>query len=437
MRHPPLKLRPVNRPAFAVLELIIVIGILTTMTSLSIPAYREYQIRSDLDRTTQQVTQSLARAKLLSTSGERDSAWGFYVPSGTLYKGTNYAGRDASFDEVYPMPSTIAVTGLLDIAYSRVSGLPADTGNIVLRALNNDERIIQVTIAVDQQSLATNQTDLLTICHRNTDGSTQTMTIPDATWPYHQGHGDTNGACVASASSSAAAASSAAGSVASSAAASSVASSAPASSSSAAGGGGGGSSSSAGTCSKFTLAADQTINMSAASSLTFQNILSQITFGAGGPVIPVHVCYSANNGSTWSPLFGGNGNCNGNGNAFGNAVKPGGTDTKTVSVNAGAKVLVKVTGRYAKNNWLTFFASFISNASKGHTLFLRNGDTLASYPGFGSQTPLKSTLTGKGMLDAQGKIVLTSCQILAISELGTIGSASADFQDDVLLMSFN
>ncbi len=425
----------VGRPAFAVLELIIVIGILATMTSLSIPAYREYQIRSDLDRTTQQVTQGLARAKLLSTSGERDSAWGFYVPSGTLYKGQSYADRDASFDEVYPMPSTIAVTGLLDVAYSRISGLPADTGDIVLRALNNDERIIQVTIAVDQQSLATNHMDLLTICHHNVDATTQTMTIPDATWPYHQGHGDTNGACVAPASSSAPASSAPASS--SSAAASSVASSAPASSSSAAGGGGGGSSSSAGACGMFTLAADQTITLSAASTVTFTNMLSQITYGAGGPVVPVHLCYSKNNGSSWSPLFGGNGNCNGNGNAYGNAVQPAGTDTKTVSVGANSALLIKVTGRYVQHNWLTFFGSFISNASQGHIIYLRNGDTLATYPGFGSQTPLKNYLTGKGMLNAQGKIVLTSCQVLAVSELGTLGSASADFQDDVLLMSFN
>lgn len=412
--------------------MIIVLGILSAMSAVSIPAYREYQIRSDLDKTAQQVTQGLGRAKLLATSGERDAPWGFYVPSGTLYKGDSYADRDADFDEVYPMPSTIAVSGLLDISYSRVRGSPSDTGDIVLRALNNDERIIQVTIAVDQQALATNQMDLLTICHHNADGSTETVTIPDATWPYHTGHGDTNGACIAAASSSAAAASS-------SAAASSVgASSSAAAASSSAGGGGGEGSSSAGGgggC-PMTLAADQTISLSAASSVTFLNKLAQITFGAGGPSVPVHLCYSTNGGSNWSPLFGGNGNCNGNGNAYGNAVEPNGIDTKTKSIPAGT-LLIRVNGRYSNHGWLAFHQTFTSNSSNGHIIFLRNGDTLASYPGFGTQTPLRNYLIAQGLLNAQGQVVLSSCQVLSITELGTLNSSGADFQDDVLLMSFN
>ncbi len=414
-----------RRFGFAVLELIIVIGILSAMTGVSIPAYREYQIRSDLDKTAQQVTQGLGRAKLLATSGEHDAAWGFYVPSGTLYKGESYASRDTGFDEVYPMPSTIAVNGLLDVSFSRVSGNPSATGEIILRALNNDQRIIQVTIAVEKESLATNQTDLLTICHRNGDGSTETITIPDATWPYHQSHGDTNGACVGSSSSAAAS------SVAASSAASSVGASSSAAASSVAGGGGEG-----GSCA-FTVAADQSVSVATASSLTFTNMLSQITFGAGGPVVPVHVCYSSNGGTSWSPLFGGVGNCKGNGAAYGNAVQPSGTDVKTVSVNAGSTIAVLVNGQYKQSKWLSFNQTYSSNDQTGHIILLRNGDTLANYPGFGSQTPLSAYLTAQGMLDAQGKIVLSTCQILFITELGSLGSSGADFQDDVLLMSFN
>lgn len=408
--------RFVVRSGFALLELVIVIGILSVITGLSIPAYREYQIRSDLDKTAQQVTQGLGRAKLLAVSGERDAGWGFYVPSGTLYKGTSYAERDTAFDEVYPMPSTIAVTGLLDIAFSRVAGDPSDTGDIVLRALNNDSRIIQVTIAVDRQSLAANQADLLTICHHGAGGSTDTITIPDATWPYHQSHGDTNGPCAGAASSSAASVASPS-SVASS-SSSSAASSAPA-------------------CSKFTIAANQTITLTAVSSVTFQNVLSQITFGTGGPVVPVHVCYSTNNGSSMSPLFGGSGQCSGNGNAYGNAVQPSGTDTRTVSISNGSSLLLRMNGRYSTNGWLAFNQTFMSNDQTGQIILLRDGDTLAGFSGFGSQTALQTYLTSHGMLDGQGKIVLTSCQILAVTELSTLNSSGADFMDDVLVMSFN
>ena len=110
----------------------------------------------------------------------------------------------------------------------------------------------------------------------------------------------------------------------------------------------------------MTVAANQTINLSAASSVTFVNKLSQITFGAGGPSVPVHVCYSTDGGSGWSPLFGGNGNCNGNGNAYGNAVAPNGTDTKTKGISAGT-LLVRVNGHYTQHGWLAFHQNFTSN----------------------------------------------------------------------------
>lgn len=413
------------RRGFSLLEVVIVIGIVGVMSALSVPAYRDYQIRSDLDKVAQQVSQGLARAQLLSKSGERDAMWGFYVPAGVLYKGTSYATRDSSFDQVYPMPSTIAVSGLMDISYSRVKGTASQEGNIVLRALNDDQRQIQVTIAVDAQTIATNTGDVLTICHHPGLPDQQTMTVPDATWPMHIAHGDTVGAC-AGASSSAAVSSS------SSAPASSSSSSVPASSSSSSS-----SSSAAGSCSKFTMNSSQLITLTANSSVTFVNKLAQITFGSGGPDIPVHVCYSKNNGSSFSGLFGGSGNCTGNGNAYGNAVEPDGTNTATKSLSSGDRLILKIAGRYKTGGWLAFNETFTSNNSGGHTLFLRNGDILGSFPGFGSQIPLKTYLQGQGLANASGQITMTNCQVLAVTELGDLNTSASDFQDDVLLMTFN
>ncbi len=420
-----------NRRAFGLIEVLIVIGVLGAVTTLSIPLYNEYQIRSDLELATQQTTQGLDRARLLSQSAERDSSWGFYVPSGTLYKGDSYAERDTAFDEVFAMPSTIAVSGLFDVAFSKVEGLPSETGDIVLRALNNDERVIQVSIAVEPEQLATNQTDTLTICHYDGLGNATTITVPDSTWPSHQANGDTIGACPGASSSSSVASSVASSS--SSSAASSVASSS--SSSSAGGGGGGGSSSS--TCAKFTYTPSTgKIDMQASATMTITNKLSQITFGAGGPTVPVHVCYSTNDGSSWSGAFGGNGNCSGNGNAYGNAVKPGGTDTKTVSLTSSHNVALKITGRYKQGGWLAFFASYTTRDNSGHALLMKNGDTISNYPQFGNQTNLKNYLVGQGLANSSGQITIGSCQLLSVTELGDLGVSAADFQDNVALLNF-
>ena len=100
-------------------------------------------------------------------------------------------------------------------------------------------------------------------------------------------------------------------------------------------------------------------------------------------------------------------------------------------------MIPKINGRYSSHGWLAFSETFTSTDQTGHVLLLRNGDTLANYSGFGSQTPLKSYLTSKGMLDVNGQVTVGSCEVLSITELGTLNSAGADFQDDVLLMTFN
>lgn len=427
--------RRLHRPGFALLEVIIVLGIMGAMSALSIPAYREYQMRSDLDRVAQQVAQGLTRAKLLATSGERDAPWGYYVPAGVLYKGESYANRDTAFDEVYPMPNTITVNGLLDVTYSRVSGRPSATGDIVLRALNDDERTIQVTIAVEQESLATNQGDVLTICHHGSDESQQTMTVPDATLPYHQSHGDTVGPCVGASSSSTSSGGGGEGSSSSGGGGGEASSS-----SSEVGGGGGGGDDDGGEeslCAKYTLGSNQLITLAADSTVTFQNLLAQLRFGNGGPYVPVHACVSTNGGGSYGPLFGGTGNCSGHGSAYGNALEPNGTDTRTVSYTAGAQLALKFRGFYRVLRWLVFNEVFSSVDGTGHVLYLRNGDTLSDYAVVHNQVPLHQYLTNHGMLNAQGQITIDACEILSVTDFNNLNTAGADFQDDVMLLQFN
>ena len=284
-----------------------------------------------------------------------------------------------------------------------------------------------MNIAVDRQKLATNVSDTLTICLNG-----QSLVIVDSEWPYRQAQGATLGNCASPASSAASVASSSrSSSVSSAAASSSVASSA-------AGGGGGGGGTDLSTCTtKYSLGTDNLVTLKAASSVVFTNMLSQITFGAGGPSIPVHVCYSKDNGASLSTLYGSNGNCNSNGNAYGSAVTPGGTDAKSLNLTTGDRLLLSINGRYQQQGWLAFDQTFVSNDKTGHILYMKNGDVIGNYSGFGNQTSLKSYLVSKGMATSGGTVTIGACQILAVTELGTLGSSGADFQDDVMLMQFN
>jgi prepilin-type N-terminal cleavage/methylation domain-containing protein len=406
-----------KRPAFALLEMLMVVSILGIVSTLSIPLYYSYQIRNDLALAKNQITQGLQRAKLNAQAGKNDDVWSFYTPAGILFQGSDYSNYDAAKAEVYPMPSTIKIFGLTQVTYNK-KGTPDVTGDIVLRAVNGDEDTISVKIAIDEETIATVVGDSLTVCHRDTvSGVSSTISITDAQWPFHQAHGDTLGSCTGSSSSTSR---SSVSSVCSS--RSSVASSASSSSVSQ-------------LCSAKFDFADGVLTTKAAVSVTFKNMLSKITFGAGGPSIPVNVCHRPSGDTEFRNLYSNSGMCKTNGSTNGVAVKPNGTDTTTASYPSGKQVMLKMHGSYKSHGWLAFDEAFESNDGTGHIKFMRKGDDPLTYVGFGNQVSLKTWLQSKGMLDAQGKLNISTCEVLAIAELGDLKSSSADFQDDVMLIT--
>ena len=190
MTHRPFQ---VKRRAFSLIEILMVVGILVVILALMLPLYHQYQMRNDLAITTQQTVQALSRARILSQVAQRDSGWGFYAPSGTLYKGASYATRDASADEVFAVPSTIVVSGVQDIAYSKSKGLPAVTGIVTLTVAADPTEFVQ--IQVQSQTVTILKADRITICHLPFTSFKKTLVVTEAQWPGYQAQGDTLGAC--------------------------------------------------------------------------------------------------------------------------------------------------------------------------------------------------------------------------------------------------
>jgi prepilin-type N-terminal cleavage/methylation domain-containing protein len=394
-----------RRSGFSLIELLIVIGILGTVTGMSVPLYRDYQIRNDLDLATEQVVQGLGRAKLLSQSAQDDSGWGFFVPAGVLYKGSDYASRDEAYDETYPMPSTITKTGLMEVSYSKLQGDPSATGSITLTALNEEQRYVDIT--VQKESIAVVENDRIAVCHYSAgipDG--HTIYVNESAWPALQSQGDTLGVCAWEANISSSSVSSVASSVASSAQSSAAASSAaPA------------------TCTdRFEVAEDGTITTTGTVSVTYTVLGSDITYGEGGPEVNVYVSYKKLTGSSYQTLY------------SGNDVDGGETQTVAGYTN-GKKVIVKVRGYYRNSGWLTFDQSFTSDDETGHIVILRDGDELPDYPAFDDQENLNSYL--QDILDGSGNIDIGTYDAVMLVELGSITGASADFQDAVILLQFS
>jgi len=142
-----------------------------------------------------------------------------------------------------------------------------------------------------------------------------------------------------------------------------------------------------------------------------------ITYGSGGPKVPVRISASFDKDKTWSDLFSGSAVESGNEQIFSNLP----SDTP---------LTLRFNGRYS---WL-FNKTFQSDARDGHTYILRNGDTPPDYAPFDNQASLESFL--KPYINAQGRISIGPKDLLYLVELSTLSGTTADFQDAVVLVSF-
>lgn len=135
-----------KKKGFSMLEVLLSIAIVGVLFSISVPLFLSLYQRNDVDISTNIVSQSLRRAQTLSQAVDDDSSWGVKVEnlSIILFKGVTYATRDTAFDETFELSSTITHSGLSEVVFTKFTGLPQQTGTIVL-TLNSGE-IRNITI---------------------------------------------------------------------------------------------------------------------------------------------------------------------------------------------------------------------------------------------------------------------------------------------------
>jgi prepilin-type N-terminal cleavage/methylation domain-containing protein len=130
------------RQGFTLIEMLLSVACLGIILAMTVPSYRMLQIRNDLDVSMITLVQSLRRAQLLSQTGSGDTPWGVYVGNGSIliFKGNSYISRDVSSDEETRTPTNIIVSGLSEVTFSKLYGLPSAAGTITLTGLENQTR---------------------------------------------------------------------------------------------------------------------------------------------------------------------------------------------------------------------------------------------------------------------------------------------------------
>lgn len=123
-----------SQKAFTLIEILLVIGIFSILAILTLPLSLDFYKKYQLDVYTQEIVQALRRAQLKSMSVEQDSRFGIYLTEGNyvLFRGNSYAARELQYDEIFDLPKIINTSGLREVVFTKVEGLPSIAGGIVL-----------------------------------------------------------------------------------------------------------------------------------------------------------------------------------------------------------------------------------------------------------------------------------------------------------------
>jgi len=116
-----------KRRGFTVIEMLLVIGIIGILGLVSFPGIFQVLSQGYFTNTVERMVRTLRTAQSYSLSGKADSSWGVHYEEGklVLFKGTDYAARDPSFDAVTAVPVAVVVTGWSDLYFDRLRGNPS------------------------------------------------------------------------------------------------------------------------------------------------------------------------------------------------------------------------------------------------------------------------------------------------------------------------
>ncbi len=119
---------------FTLLETLLVVAMTVVIATFSLPVYQNLQIANDLDAARRAAVTSLRRAEALAQAVDGDSRWGVRINAGTitLFQGASFTSRNPAFDEVTTYPATITPSGLMEVVFAKLTGLPQTTGTLTL-----------------------------------------------------------------------------------------------------------------------------------------------------------------------------------------------------------------------------------------------------------------------------------------------------------------
>ena len=137
---------PPSLRGFTMAEVALSLSILIIIFGMTMPLYRTFMVRNDVDIAVSTFVQNLRRAQTLSQITDGDSEWGVHIATGSIliYRGANYASRNQAFDEDTSIASSIVITGLNDVNFAKETGMPQSTGTTTFTSITNEIRNVTI-----------------------------------------------------------------------------------------------------------------------------------------------------------------------------------------------------------------------------------------------------------------------------------------------------
>jgi prepilin-type N-terminal cleavage/methylation domain-containing protein len=119
---------------FTFVEFLLVMTIIVVLLALTIPLGISFYQSQQLNITAEEIIQALRRAQLKSMS-QSEHSFGVYLGSGqsgqyVLFRGNSYASRDD--EEIFDIPDDISFSGLSEVVFSKLNGIPSVSDDIIL-----------------------------------------------------------------------------------------------------------------------------------------------------------------------------------------------------------------------------------------------------------------------------------------------------------------
>lgn len=132
-----------QKQGFTFIELLVVIGILSLLLTLSLLAFRPFEREKVLEGASQELTATLEEAQNNTLASENEGSWGVSFDilatphTYTLFQGSSFASRNEAHDKVHVLPLSIEFSSLNmednEVVFSRLTGFPTSAGDAGLR----------------------------------------------------------------------------------------------------------------------------------------------------------------------------------------------------------------------------------------------------------------------------------------------------------------